>query len=784
MREGHAVGEKLTLGVWHGRVGYLPPLLDHLAFDLATEGSAPANAVAEAVRTLDLVARKGRTEYDSKVPFRTQHACRDALSEWEAIEFLADATAGVRIEESLMRVLDEAADSMVKATVHEPIGKPGGPGLWKHKGLQLPAYIQHIANDIHEKRGKTTSEAIAIAIGAVKRWAAGGGNVDAGTKAAAKKALAEWTALKASHNKSKSARESDAFVNAVSRLKHTVGPIKDGATFAVRYGNRLQMIEGVLPMLKKSSPVAVKAAASLLESTDDDAGTLYDLLSERKMLNIMLCEALGYGSTAIRARTSSKNKGRFHGMHGVEKAVKKRSHIAGPTLVTCPSCSSSVVGGAPCPNCGSDLTVGMGTVPDPVTSLIMEAAPMLAPPAPAAAGGGGSAMFEQLHPRAVHGQFGSKPGEVKGMNGEPAAPANGNALADAIRANDPEYVKLQAEIAQSLKTPTGAAATAAAAISLASDQVQNIGYADTPAGISQFQKDYGLPVNGQKDATTIKTISNVYAQNAKYAASQAPDFTGIKGAGAKVRGKAVARKGRSTIGKTAGIREAAVILGFADNGTPFVWSPAPGENHANGGDSGTRQPGGDDFDFDENGMVPPGLREREGSMACDTCVHFVRGGIVNQIGVYDGCALYSYPVDRLDVCDTWLTLTPPDAPLVVQETRLRVAMEAGNSDEVLAARAAIKVLRPRFEGTTKQPHPANADVVESLLWLEERDFTAAKRRELASKGHAMKDGSFPIEVASDVKAATHLARTAEQRAHVKKRAKAVGASDMIPDTWE
>lgn len=89
-----------------------------------------------------------------------------------------------------------AADSLLKASIHEPVGKPGGPGLWGHKTWQLPAYIQHIANDLREKRGMTESRAIQVAIGVVKRWARGGGNVDAGTRAAAAKAVTEWEALK------------------------------------------------------------------------------------------------------------------------------------------------------------------------------------------------------------------------------------------------------------------------------------------------------------------------------------------------------------------------------------------------------------------------------------------------------------------------------------------------------------------------------------------------------------------------------------------------------------
>jgi len=76
---------------------------------------------------------------------------------------------------------------------HEKIGTHP---LWHHKGMQLPAYIQHIAKDLMEK-GMDESRAIATAVSQVKKWAAGGENVKADTRAKAAAAVAEWEALKA-----------------------------------------------------------------------------------------------------------------------------------------------------------------------------------------------------------------------------------------------------------------------------------------------------------------------------------------------------------------------------------------------------------------------------------------------------------------------------------------------------------------------------------------------------------------------------------------------------------
>lgn len=69
-----------------------------------------------------------------------------------------------------------------------------------------------------------------------------------------------------------------------------------------------------------------------------------------------------------------------------------------------------------------------------------------------------------------------------------------------------------------------------------------------------------------------------------------------------------------------------------------------------------------------------------------------------------------------------------------------------------------------------------------------RDFSAAERSNAADSGAAMKDGSFPIKTKSDLKNAIRLAGNAKNpaaaKAHIKQRAKALGAEDMIPGSWK
>lgn len=71
--------------------------------------------------------------------------------------------------------------------------------------------------------------------------------------------------------------------------------------------------------------------------------------------------------------------------------------------------------------------------------------------------------------------------------------------------------------------------------------------------------------------------------------------------------------------------------------------------------------------------------------------------------------------------------------------------------------------------------------------LEKRDFSAGDRKKLADKGKALPDKSFPIENTGDLKNAIKLAGNAKDpgkaRAFIRRRAAALGASGMIPDSW-
>lgn len=79
---------------------------------------------------------------------------------------------------------------------------PIGAGKnWVNRVGGLPLYIRAIAQALL-RSGHSESEAVSIAVGTVKRWAAGGGKVTPATRARAAKAVAEWEAKKAaSHSR-------------------------------------------------------------------------------------------------------------------------------------------------------------------------------------------------------------------------------------------------------------------------------------------------------------------------------------------------------------------------------------------------------------------------------------------------------------------------------------------------------------------------------------------------------------------------------------------------------
>ena len=123
-------------------------------------------------------------------------------------------------------------------------------------------------------------------------------------------------------------------------------------------------------------------------------------------------------------------------------------------------------------------------------------------------------------------------------------------------------------------------------------------------------------------------------------------------------------------------------------------------------------------------------------------------------------------------------LTKAGPPAAHDGFSLPAKMAAEHPDGVVS----VNDSRPNENVTrkTEDTHPEQAEV-------DKREFSEAKRNELASSGKALPDGSFPIENLQDLKNAIRAIGRAKNpkkaKAHIKARAKALGAEKELPEEW-
>jgi hypothetical protein len=92
-----------------------------------------------------------------------------------------------------------------------------------------------------------------------------------------------------------------------------------------------------------------------------------------------------------------------------------------------------------------------------------------------------------------------------------------------------------------------------------------------------------------------------------------------------------------------------------------------------------------------------------------------------------------------------------------------------------------------FGGTDGRMFNGGETEQEQMGILYERQFSGAERKQLASEGKALPDGSFPIVNEKDLKNAISTYGLSKDKPRAKKwivkRAKALGKSDLIPKSW-
>lgn len=82
----------------------------------------------------------------------------------------------------------------------------------------------------------------------------------------------------------------------------------------------------------------------------------------------------------------------------------------------------------------------------------------------------------------------------------------------------------------------------------------------------------------------------------------------------------------------------------------------------------------------------------------------------------------------------------------------------------------------------------SAAMLDTAEEIEKREFSGEERKAAAKEGAALPDGSFPIKTKGDLRNAISAYGRAKNKsaakAHIIKRAKDLGASDMLPDAWK
>lgn len=90
-------------------------------------------------------------------------------------------------------------------------------------------------------------------------------------------------------------------------------------------------------------------------------------------------------------------------------------------------------------------------------------------------------------------------------------------------------------------------------------------------------------------------------------------------------------------------------------------------------------------------------------------------------------------------------------------------------------------------GVPEMDQDGDEEDAESQVASAFRDYDAEERRRMAEDGRALPDGSFPIADTEDLMNAIRAIGRAKDpeaaKAHIKKRAKALEAENMLPETW-
>jgi hypothetical protein len=156
---------------------------------------------------------------------------------------------------------------------------------------------------------------------------------------------------------------------------------------------------------------------------------------------------------------------------------------------------------------------------------------------------------------------------------------------------------------------------------------------------------------------------------------------------------------------------------------------------------------------------------------------------------FNGGAIIIPPVrpgwQRADVKEISKLLDPTTAESVHAQAAAEAPHLGAGEWEALMAQLLKAAAQPL--ATTVVTNTTHTGSNANLTWTQAREVPAKERRKLAETNKAMPDGSYPIANVADLQNAIQAIGRAKNPAavkqHIKRRAAALGRTDLIPPNW-
>jgi hypothetical protein len=115
------------------------------------------------------------------------------------------------------------------------------------------------------------------------------------------------------------------------------------------------------------------------------------------------------------------------------------------------------------------------------------------------------------------------------------------------------------------------------------------------------------------------------------------------------------------------------------------------------------------------------------------------------------------------------------------------AEEKARKEEADKAARAAELLKANPNVDVPEDERGDPEKIAARIEIAKKDYSDKQRKAMAESGEAMEDGSFPIKTKKDLENAVQAYGRAKDKdkakAHIKARAKALGAEEMLPEEW-